>query len=186
MTLPFKFKILHFTELSSTNTHAREQAKLGAEEGSVYVADYQTGGRGQFDRKWISSPGKNLLFSILMRPPIAPNKAPLITQIVCRSVAQVLHKDYGMECSIKKPNDVMVQGKKICGILVESSSNSPKKIEDVIIGVGLNVNETPKGVEPEPVSMKQVLGKELEIQIVLKAILSQLEKDLSTLYAASA
>ena len=183
MTLPFSFNIHHVAELESTNTFAREQANLGAEEGSVFVAEHQTGGRGQFDRKWVSVPGKNLLFTLLLRPAMAPNQAPMLTQIACRSVAEVLKKSYGIESTIKNPNDVMVNGKKICGILVESSSNSPKKVESVIIGVGLNVNEAPKNVQPEPISMKDVLGKDLDIQEALQAILKQFAKDLSKFYA---
>ncbi len=183
MSLPFTFKIQRFHELASTNTYAREQAKLNAEEDLVYVADYQTGGRGQFNRKWESSAGKNLLFSVLIRPPVTPAHAPIITQIACRSVAEVLKNSYAIECEIKRPNDLLVKGKKICGILTESSSRSPKRIEDVIIGIGLNVNEAPKGVAPALVAMKELLGREVKTQEVLEKILEQLEKDLLELYA---
>ena len=183
MKLPFQFKIQHFKELPSTNTYAREQAKLNAEEGLVYVADYQTGGRGQFDRKWESPAGKNLLASILIRPPVAPAQAPIITQIVCRSVAEVLRNSYGIECEIKRPNDLLVNGKKICGILTESSSHSPKQVENVIIGIGLNVNDAPKGVTPAAVAMKELLDRKVTPQEVLGKILEQLEKDLLELYA---
>jgi BirA family biotin operon repressor/biotin-[acetyl-CoA-carboxylase] ligase len=181
--LPFQFKIHRFREIDSTSTHARQQASLGAEEGLVYVADHQTGGRGQFNRPWVSSPGKNLQFSLLLRPPVPPSQAPILTQIACRAVAEVLRKKYGMKCAVKKPNDVMVQNKKICGILVESSSNSPKKLEDAIIGVGLNVNETPKEVQAQAISMKDVLGKDQDLHKILNQILEQFEKDLSALYA---
>jgi BirA family biotin operon repressor/biotin-[acetyl-CoA-carboxylase] ligase len=181
-SLPFKFKIKHFSKLPSTNTYARQQAELGAEEGLVFWADFQTGGRGQFDRKWESAPGKNLLFSILLRPPISPAKAPIITQIACHSVAGVLKEIYGIENELKRPNDVLVQKKKICGILTESSSRSPKKVDDVIIGIGLNINQTPAGV-PEAICMKEVLGKELNPQEVLGHLLERLQKDLLELYA---
>ena len=183
MKLPFQFKIQHFKELPSTNTYARAQATLNAEEGLVYVADHQTEGRGQFERQWESPAGKNLLFSVLIRPPVAPSHAPIITQIACRSVAEVLKNSYGIECEIKRPNDLLVNGKKICGILTESSSHSPKRIENVIIGIGLNVNEAPKGVTPAPVAMKELLGQEVKPQEILGKILEQLEKDLLKLYA---
>lgn len=183
MPLPFKFRIKHFPELDSTNTYARSQATLDAKEGMVYVADHQTGGRGQFDRKWESAAGKNLLFSILIRPPVSPSHAPLITQLVSHSIARVLEKEYKIPCTLKRPNDILADGRKICGILVESSSSSPKKIDDVIIGAGLNVNEAPAHVVPKPVSMKEITGKEFSPREVLEKILRELEKDLSELYA---
>lgn len=182
--LPFEFKIKRFTELPSTNTYARQQAELGAEEGLVYVAENQTEGRGQFDRKWISPAGKNLLFSILLRPRIAPSKAPIFTQITCQAITRLL-KHYDIEAEIKRPNDILVKGKKICGILTESSSRSPKQVESVIIGIGLNVNETPKKVTPKPTSMKDVLGKELDLHEVLNLLLEELGKDLIPVYAAA-
>lgn len=181
-TIPFEFKIKHFKVLPSTNSYAHEQAECGAEEGIVYVADYQTAGRGQLDRKWESSAGKNLLVSILIRPPISPAKAPIITQIVCHSIARVLHDFYGIECELKRPNDILVHGKKICGILTESSSRSPKKVEGVIIGIGLNVNEAPKQVTPQPTCMKEILKKEFELKEVLQFLLDELGKDLAPLY----
>ena len=183
MPLPFKFKIKQFAELSSTNTYAREQAALGAEEGLVFAADHQTAGRGQFERKWESPAGKNLTFSILLRPPLSPAQAPLITQIVCHSIAKVLEQEYKIPCQIKRPNDILVNGKKICGILVESSSHSPAKVDHVIIGVGLNVNEAPKGVIPEPICMKDITGQEMNLKDILPAILTVLEIDLGNLYA---
>lgn len=182
MPLPFKFKIKQFRELESTNTYARSQAKLGTEEGMVYTADYQTGGRGQFERKWESSAGTNLLFSILLRPPVTPAHAPLITQLVAHSIAKVLKSSYRIPCTLKRPNDILADGRKICGILVESSSCSPKKIDDVIIGVGLNVNEAP-ALTPKPSAMREWTGKVMNPREVLEKILFQLEKDLEELYA---
>lgn len=185
MAIKFEFKIHKYDELPSTNSYARGEADAGAPEGDVYVADYQTGGRGQFDRKWVSPRGKNLLFSVLLRPPIKPNQAPMITQIACRSVAQVLEEIYQIPCTIKKPNDVLWNKQKICGILVESSSASPKKLQDVIIGIGLNVNEAPEGLDIPAASMKSAAGREFDRDDVLTHILAQLKKDLEKLYASA-
>lgn len=183
MPLPFEFKIKHFSELSSTNTYAREQSLLGAEEGMVYTADFQTAGRGQFDRAWESAAGRNLLFSLLIRPPITPAHAPIITQLISHSIAAVLEKNYKISCTLKRPNDILTGGKKICGILVESSSSSPNQVDNVIIGVGLNVNEAPAHVNPKPAAMKDILGKELDPQKVLLDLLEGFKKDLKELYA---
>lgn len=181
MPLPFVFQIRHFKEIDSTNDYAKRQAETRAPEGEVYFADFQTGGRGQFERKWVSPAGKNLLFSVLLRPPLSPAEAPILTQIACRSVAEALRAHYGIACTIKKPNDLLVNGRKICGILTEATSSSPKKVESVIIGAGLNVNQAPEGLDA--ISMKEILGKELLPAEVLNQILAQLGKDLETIYA---
>lgn len=183
MSLPFTFSICHFKELDSTNNYARTQAEAGASEGQVYTVDFQTHGRGQFERTWESPAGKNLLCSLLLRPPISPAEAPLITQLTAQSIAAVLKEKYGIAASIKKPNDILAQGKKLCGILVESSSRSPQKVEHVIIGIGLNVNAAPKEVQPPAISMKEITGKEYEIRPVLNHLLEQLGQDLEKLYA---
>lgn len=182
MPLPFSFRINHFKELDSTNDYAKRQAEAGAPEGEVYQADFQTVGRGQFDRKWVSAPGKNLLFSVLLRPPLSPAEAPILTQVACRSVAEILRSVYGIETAFKNPNDILVKGRKLCGILTESTSSSPKKVTSVIIGTGLNVNEAPEGVTPEAICMKEVLGKEVSPVEVLGHLLIQLEKDLGKFY----
>jgi biotin-[acetyl-CoA-carboxylase] ligase BirA-like protein len=135
------FTIRHFKELRSTNTHLQKLAAEGAEEGLVIVADYQTEGRGKPGRQWISPAGKNLLFSVLLRPPISQAEAPMITQIACRSVAAILKNEFGLDPAFKRPNDILINGKKICGVLTESSS-SLTQLKSVIIGIGLNVNAT--------------------------------------------
>src|SRR3989338_8343996 len=108
-----KFKIRHYPEVDSTNTLAKEFASQQAKEGLVFTADYQTAGRGKPGNQWISPKGKNLLFSVLLRPPVTPARAPHLTQIACRSVSKVLQM-HGIESTFKRPNDVMVNGRKIC------------------------------------------------------------------------
>ena len=182
-----QFTIQHYPELPSTNDLAKEEARKGAAEGLVIVADHQTAGRGKLERKWISLPGKNLLFSLLIRPSLNASEAPLLTQIACRSVAQVLKKNLEIESTFKQPNDILVAGKKICGILVEASTrangtipagDSPSFIDWAVIGIGLNVNSYPEELAKESTSLAQVLGKDQELQPLLHQILDQLAKDL--------
>lgn len=182
MSAVFNFQIQKFAELESTNTIAQKMAAEGSPEGLVIIADYQTGGRGKPGREWVSPRGKNLLFSLLIRPKIAISKAPLITQIACRSVANVLGQN-GIISTIKKPNDVMVQGKKICGILTESSATQTE-LQSVIIGIGLNVNAEAVDLIPEAVSMRVISGKAFDLTHLLDQLLEQLKKDLDDLYAA--
>ena len=180
--IKFDFQIQKFAELESTNTLAQKMAVEGASEGLVVVADYQTGGRGKPGREWVSLRGKNLLFSVLIRPKIAVNKAPMITQIACRSVAKVL-KAHGITPTIKKPNDVMVGGKKICGVLTESAATQTE-LHSVVIGIGLNVNAGTEELVPEATSMKAETRKTFDLNSLLDSLLEQLKKDLDELYAA--
>ena len=177
----FEFEILRFEELPSTNTFALEQAKKGAGEGLVVRADFQSAGRGKPGNTWISPAGENLLFSVLLRPPVKPAKAPMLTQIAARSIANILAQR-GIKTEFKRPNDLMVEGKKICGILTESVSNS-EKIEYVAVGVGLNVNSSGKTLLDTAVSMKDLLKKEVPMDNLLGDILAELRKDLEGFYA---
>ena len=150
----------HFTELASTSAMLTEHANRGAEEGLVIWADHQSDGRGKPGNQWQSPKGKDLLFSILLRPPISPSKAPLLTQIACRSVATILKNNYAIDTAFKRPNDIMIGEKKICGVLVESASKTQDRIDSAIIGIGLNVNAEAAEIFTTGISMKMVTGKE--------------------------
>ena len=180
-----KFDIRQFEEIPSTNTLALELASKQAEEGLVIVADYQTKGRGKPGRKWVSPRGKNLLFSLLLRPEIPPGRAPILTQIACRSVAKVLLEHYGISSTFKRPNDILVTGKKICGILVEASSSASGTLDCVVIGIGLNVNAQTRELVPEATSLKELTGKEISRENLLHEILNQLQEDLKSLQASA-
>ena len=175
------FKIRHVAEVTSTNTMVLEAAKQSAQEGFVLVADHQTAGRGRPGRQWLSPPGKNLLCSILLRPPLSPAQAPMLTQIACRAVAKVLKEKYAIASEFKRPNDVMVRSQKICGTLVEAVS-SPAKLEAVVIGIGLNVNADASELPPEGTSMKVLTKKVYSTQEVLGHILAELGQKVDELY----
>ena len=181
MSLTLNFKIRHIPEVSSTNTVALEEAKQGAQEGLVITSDYQTAGRGKPGRQWLSPAGKNLLCSILLRPPLSPAQAPILTQVACRTVAKVLKEKYAIASEFKRPNDVMVGSRKICGILTEACS-SPSKLEAVVIGIGLNVNAEAEGLPPEGVSMKVLKGTFFSMNEILDHILTELGEKCNELY----
>lgn len=180
---PMKFRIHHFQELPSTNSLALQYASAGAAEGLVLVADYQSSGRGKPGRKWLSPAGKNLLFSLLIRPPIPPHRAPLLTQIACRSIAAILKKSCRLPTTFKRPNDLMVRGKKICGVLVETSSKSNGHIESAVIGIGLNVNASSGSLLPTATSIRAETGKRYDRRKLLQRSLAQIKKDLKGIYA---
>ena len=173
------FKIFHFKQVDSTNSEAFRHAEKGAEPGSVFVADYQTKGRGKWGRNWVSPKGKNLLFSILLRPNLKGSEAPMLTQTSCRSVASVLKKKLKLKTSFKRPNDILVEGKKICGILVEAKGFSNGPIESAVVGVGLNVNTSPDELVPGATSVLAETGKKCSRKELLKSLLEQLRKDLT-------
>lgn len=165
-------------ETTSTNSAIIEIAQRENLKTLVLVADHQTDGRGQFGRKWLSVPNENLLFSFYFKPRIQPDEATPITQLACRSVLTVL-TDLKLSCMIKPPNDILVNGKKICGILTEASS-SGKHLNHVIIGIGLNVNGTRESLLPEATSIRIEVGKEENREEILKSIVFQLKKELSS------
>lgn len=181
----FQFTIRYISEVSSTNTVALEAAKQGAREGLVITADHQTAGRGKPGRRWLSPAGKNLLCSILLRPPLSPAQAPMLTQVTCRAVAKVLKEKYDIVTEFKRPNDVMVKSQKICGILVEAFSSS-SKLEAVVIGIGLNVNAESTELPPEGISMRVLKKTEYPIDEVLGYILDELGHKCDELYKNSA
>lgn len=177
-----EFQIEHHKELPSTSTLLLNYAREGRAEGLVITADFQTEGRGKPGRTWVSSKGKDLLFSVLLRPAIPVNQSPILTQIACRSVASALRALYSLEPDFKRPNDLMIHGKKICGILTEALSD-PGDLHAVVIGIGLNVNSTAEELLPTATSLFIETGKPQNREGLLAAILDQLREDVKSLYA---
>jgi BirA family biotin operon repressor/biotin-[acetyl-CoA-carboxylase] ligase len=134
------FTILRFDTLSSTNTAAADQARKGAPEGLCVVADEQTGGKGRQGRSWTSRKGSGVYMSLVLRPKIESKYLPLITLAAAVAVYDVLLKGFLIDPDIKWPNDVLVGGKKICGILAEAVES--REGLAVVIGIGINL-ETP-------------------------------------------
>ncbi len=133
-------KIIRLEETTSTNDDAKRGAREGAEHGTVWVAESQTGGRGRQGRTWASPRGENLLFSVLLRIQCLPARVPLIALVaglaVRDAVARVLPD---RDVLVKWPNDVLVGEKKIAGILVESAI-AGTKVDHVVVGIGINVH----------------------------------------------
>lgn len=136
--------------ISSTNVAMIEMANQGAPHGTVVLADEQTGGRGRGDRKWHSPPGVNLYLSILLRPEFAPDKAPPITLAWAVAAAEALELTTGLTPTLKWPNDLIVEKKKLCGILTEMHGVS-KKTNWIVSGFGINVN-----IESFPPELKTI------------------------------
>ena len=142
-------KIHYFSALDSTNLYARKLAEEGALEGEVVVAESQTGGKGRLGRSWVSPPNLNLYLSVILRPKLPPLHAPQITLMAAVALAETVQCFIPLPAEIKWPNDILVGGKKLAGILTESSCD-PGKILFVILGIGVNLN-FPKELMPEAI-----------------------------------
>lgn len=169
------FRIEHLDKVSSTNSLVIERALQGENEGLVIVADHQTHGRGKQGNVWISESGQNLLFSILTRPKEKAHQIPIYTQLACRAIAHVLGQNYKILSTFKRPNDILVDGKKICGVLVESASLSTGQVQYMVIGIGLNVNHAPKSHGFKAICMRDILGHEINRKQLLEEILREFE-----------
>ena len=131
--------VLYFPEIDSTNTCAKRLGDEGSPHGTLVVADQQSAGKGRRGRTWESPVGSSIYMSILLRPEIMPNQAPMLTLVMAQSVACAIRELTGEEVGIKWPNDIVLGGKKVCGILTEMSTEIGW-INHVVIGVGINVN----------------------------------------------
>ena len=131
---------IHFLESTdSTNTVALDRANAGAAEGEVVIADQQLQGRGRVaGRRWQSPPGRNLYASVILRPPLRPEKAASITLMTGVAVAEVLDRFCPGRVTLKWPNDVLIDGKKVSGVLTEMRMKD-NKIDCVIVGIGVNI-----------------------------------------------
>lgn len=133
-------KLVFHKETGSTNIDAKMLAENGEESGAVVAADMQTAGRGRRGRGWVSPAGKDIYMTIMLRPQCRPEKASALTLVMALAVIEAVREVTGQECGIKWPNDVVVNGKKICGILTEMSAE-PEEIHYVVTGAGINVNQ---------------------------------------------
>ncbi len=134
-------RISYEQELGSTMDEARSMAESGAAEGLVVIAERQTKGRGRFERTWVSTPGLDLTFSVLLRP--AADQLRMVNMAATMAVKDAALALTNKEAVIKWPNDVLVAGRKLSGILVESVTSPAGGLQYAVIGVGLNVNLRP-------------------------------------------
>lgn len=167
------WNIIHIEQTDSTNYWIREH---GNKENTVVVTDYQTAGRGCGTNKWESERGQNLLFSVIIHP---DNVAAADQFILSMANAQALRDtlaEYTDQVKIKWPNDIYWRDKKICGTLIETTLQG-KHIGDCIIGTGINVNQHCFHSDaPNPVSLRQILGRETDREELLQKVLANLGK----------
>jgi BirA family biotin operon repressor/biotin-[acetyl-CoA-carboxylase] ligase len=178
-------KIQHFQSIESTQGFAISLAKEGIEEGVVVWADEQTKGRGRFGRRWFSLPSKSLTFSFILRPKLKADLIPYLSLFPAIACAYALEK-LGARCELKWPNDILIEGKKAGGILVDVEIKE-NKIEWAVVGIGINVNlehnDFPSDIRQSATSLRIALGESFEISPLLKEILKELNDKYSLCFS---
>lgn len=166
------FVVDYHPSLASTNDRARELAARGETDVAV-LADEQTGGRGRLDRKWASPPG-GIYCSVLIRPPVPPDRLPLLT-IAAAVAATDGAAAAGVESACKWPNDLVVpDGRKLAGLLAESAT-ADGVVDWVVVGLGLNANAEPDALPPEATSLRELAGEPIDRRAVTQAFLESFD-----------
>lgn len=176
--LPFRFgsPLLRFDSVSSTNDVARELAVSGANEGLCVIAREQTAGRGRQGRSWVSMPGEGLYLSLILRPRVKVSDSAVITLAAAIAVTETLRTDFQIDGDIKWPNDVLVRGRKICGILVEAAIDDDR-LQYAIMGIGVNLAQRafPEQIGSCATSMLLETGRVIRPEDFAEALLPRLE-----------
>ncbi len=132
-------EVLYFDTIDSTNTKAQELAEKGYPSGTLVVADKQESGKGRRGRSWVSPSGTGIFMTLMIKPDINPNNASMLTLVAALAVAKAITSVTGEEAMIKWPNDIVVNGKKVCGILTEMNAQFDY-INHIVVGIGINVH----------------------------------------------
>ncbi len=170
-------RVYYQPEIDSTNSWMKRLAEDGAADGSVTIADQQSRGKGRRGRAWESPAGTSIPFSLLLRPDIRPERASMLTLVMGLCVAEAIRELYGLDTGIKWPNDIVVKGKKICGILTEMTMQGTY-IDSVIIGVGINANmlEFPEELQDKATSLRRELQHPVKRADIVVRILELFEE----------
>ncbi|MDR3598744.1 biotin--[acetyl-CoA-carboxylase] ligase [Clostridium sp.] len=171
--------IIYFNEIDSTNIKAKELGQQNIEDGSLIIAERQTLGSGRFNRQWVS-PNGGLWFTIVLRPEIPPTEAPKITQIAAASIYKAL-KEFNIDITIKWPNDIILNNKKLCGILAEMKCDMDS-VHYLVLGIGMNVNITEDDLNEDIKSIATSLKIEFNNQFSRTEILARFLNHFEKLY----
>jgi BirA family transcriptional regulator, biotin operon repressor / biotin---[acetyl-CoA-carboxylase] ligase len=176
-------EIHYFNSLDSTNSAAYQLALRGAGEGEGVIAESQEKGRGRLGRQWISPPFVNLYLSLILRPEIPPHRASLVTFMAAVAAAESIERFSGLRPSIKWPNDLLLNGKKVAGLLNEIHSETDR-IHFIVLGIGVNLNMDakgfPKGIRDKTTSLKEQLGQSVSRKAFTALLLEGLEQGYET------
>jgi BirA family biotin operon repressor/biotin-[acetyl-CoA-carboxylase] ligase len=169
-----------FQETTSTNDMADRMARDGVKEGMVIFAESQTKGRGRLGRKWISPSGKGLWFSVLLRPDMRPQAATQLTVVAATALSRAIRSHTNLKPEIKWPNDLLIRGRKVAGVLTELSAELDR-VKYIVLGVGVDVNlgadEFPSDLKSIATSLRIETGQPVNRAELAVAILRELDRD---------
>src|ERR1700756_2410337 len=172
-------EIIALEQTGSTNDAILQIANANSKEGLVVFAEHQTAGRGQRGNRWESAAGKGLLFSILLHPKIDPANPPQLTIGAAEAVSGAIQNEFSLTPTIKPPNDVQIDGRKVAGVLVEMRAQE-KAAHLAIAGIGINVNQSredfPRELQSRAISLAMALGKQVDRQSFAVALLRKLDR----------
>ncbi len=170
-------KAVHYSEsIDSTNNRAYELAEAGEPEGTLVIAESQFHGKGRMGRRWVSPKGGGIYISLILRPDVGTDEIPGITLIAAESIAKVINRITRLSAGIKWPNDIVVNGRKICGILTEIKAQ-PDRVDFLILGIGINVNTPPGKIPPGGTSLKNETNLSVNRVGLTRDLLEEFEKD---------
>ena len=174
-------EVLTYKKVDSTNDIAYELAEKGLKEGSVILAEEQAKGKGRHGRTWLSPSGSGIYFSVILRPEIIPNEISKITLLAAVATAQAIREAAGLQAMIKWPNDILVNHKKVCGILTEMKAEQDG-VDFIVIGIGINVNNPLKQLPKGASSLAEELpsyrkGEQVSRIDLTKKLIEKLEED---------
>lgn len=170
-------RIIYYPSIDSTNRAARERALKGGAHGWVVLADEQTAGRGRLDRTWASHAGRDILASIIVYPQLPPEYSFRLTMMASVAVVQAIKRVCGIVCGIKWPNDIFLNGKKLCGILSEGQIGD--QVQFMVIGIGLNVNSSMADrseLAAGAISLRDATGQQHDRDALITAILEDFNR----------
>jgi len=170
--------IIYHEELMSTMDTAKELARKGCPDFTTVIAGRQTGGRGRLKRKWLSDKG-GLYFTMILRPDLSPVLSFRVSFAVSLTLAGILNEMFGVDVRLKWPNDLLVDERKLCGILSELEAEADR-VAFVNVGVGINVNNDPAAIEPAATSLKAILGRDVSRKDILARFLDAFEQRMKT------
>jgi BirA family transcriptional regulator, biotin operon repressor / biotin---[acetyl-CoA-carboxylase] ligase len=177
----FNSNIRHYFKIGSTNTAAMAAAAEGAAQGSIFLAEEQTAGRGRGSNSWISERSTGIYCSVILRPPLPPSDVLVISLAAGLAVqAAIQHVDPNVAPDLKWPNDLLIDGKKVCGILTEMNSEATQ-VRYIVVGIGINVNQASFPPELGATSLRMVTGSEWSRVEVAAALLKSLDREYRSL-----
>lgn len=169
-------EIYYFDSIDSTNTKAKELAEEGHPGGTLVVADRQTAGKGRRGRSWESPSGIGIFMTLMLKPEINPNNASMLTLVAAMATTRAIRRVTGVPAMIKWPNDIVMNGKKVCGILTEMSAQFDY-INHIVIGIGINVHneEFPEEIAQTASSLYVESGQHIHRASLIEAFLEEFE-----------